>query len=52
VAGAADPLQLHFDAGAEPGLRALQLVLVLEEGASLELLIQHGSSGPNATSLV
>jgi Fe-S cluster assembly protein SufD len=52
VAGAAGPLQLHLDAGAAPGLLALQLVLVLEEGASLELLIQHGSRGPNATSLV
>ena len=52
VAGAAGPLQLNCDAGAAPGLLALQLVLVLEEGASLELLIQHGSSGPNATSLV
>ena len=52
VAGAAGPLQLHLDAGTAPGLLALQLVLVLEEGASLELLIQHGSSGPNATSLV
>ena len=52
VAGEAGPLQLHFDAGAAPGLLALQLVLVLEEGASLELLIQHGSSGPNATSFV
>ena len=52
VNGAASPLQLRLDAGNGQGLLALQLLLVLDEGASLELLLQHGSGGTNATSLV
>ena len=52
VSGAAGPLQLDLDAGAAAGLRGLQLLLVLEEGASLELLLNASSSGVNATSLV
>lgn len=52
VSGAAGPLQLQLDAGDGPGLLALQLLLVLEEGASFELLVRHASRGANATSLV
>jgi Fe-S cluster assembly protein SufD len=52
VSGAAGPLQLDLAAGAAPGLRALQVLLILEDGASLELLLNPSSSGVNATSLV
>jgi Fe-S cluster assembly protein SufD len=52
VSGAASPLQLRLDAGDGLGLLALRLLLVLEEGASLELLLHHTSRGTNAASLV
>ena len=52
VSGSVEPLQLTFDAADGQGLLALQLLLVLEPGASLELLLQHGSRAANATSLV
>ena len=52
VSGSVEPLQLTFDAAAGQGLLALQLLLVLEEGARLELLVRHSSRGANATSLV
>jgi len=52
VSGAAGPLQLSIAAGSAPGLLALQLVLILEDGASLELLQHHSSSAANATSLL
>lgn len=52
VSGAAAPLQLALDAAAGPGLLAVQVLLVLEPDASLELLIQHRSCAVNATSLV
>ena len=52
VSGAAGPLQVDLAAGAAPGLRALQLLLVLDDGASLELLLHPSSGGVNATSLL
>jgi len=52
VSGAAGPLQLDVAAGAAPGLRAVQVLLLLDDGASLELLLHPSSSGANATSLL
>jgi Fe-S cluster assembly protein SufD len=45
-------LQLDVAAGAAPGLRAVQVLLLLDDGASLELLLHPSSSGANATSLL
>ncbi|MEB3326203.1 MAG: Fe-S cluster assembly protein SufD [Synechococcus sp.] len=52
VSGSVEPLQLTIDAAAGQGLLALQLLLVLEEGSSLELLLHHHSQAANATSLL
>jgi Fe-S cluster assembly protein SufD len=52
VSGAAAPLELAFDAGAASGLAAFRLLLVLEAGASLELLLRPCSSCANGLSLV
>ena len=52
VSGAAGSLELPLDAGSAAGLATCRLLLVLEAGASLELLLQPRSSGPNALSLV
>ena len=52
VSGAAGPLQLSVDAGTGPGLLALQLLLILDDGASLELLQHHSSSAANAISVL
>jgi FeS assembly protein SufD len=52
VQGAAGSLDLPLDAGGAAGLASFRLLLVLEPGASLELLLRPSSSGPNALSLV
>ncbi|MCP9810091.1 SufD family Fe-S cluster assembly protein [Cyanobium sp. HWJ4-Hawea] len=52
VSGVVGPLELAWDAGSAPGLLPLQLRLVLEPGASLELLQVHCSSGANVTSML
>jgi Fe-S cluster assembly protein SufD len=52
VSDGAGPLELPLDAGSAPGLAAFRLLLVLEAGASLELLLRPSSSGANALSLV
>ena len=52
VSGAAGSLELPLDAGSAAGLAAFRLLVVLEAGASLELLLRPSSSGLNALSLV
>jgi Fe-S cluster assembly protein SufD len=52
VHGAAGALDLPLEAGSAAGLAAFRLLLVLEPGASLELLLRPCSTGPNALSLV
>jgi Fe-S cluster assembly protein SufD len=52
VSGAAGSLELTLDAASAPGLAAFRLLVVLEPGASLELLLRPCSSGLNALSLV
>ena len=52
VSGAAGTLELPLEAGCAAGLAAFRLLLVLEAGASLELLLRPSSSGANALSLV
>ena len=52
VRGAAGCLDLPFAAGSAAGLAAFRLLLVLEAGASLELLLRPSSAGANALSLV
>jgi Fe-S cluster assembly protein SufD len=52
VSGAAGSLELPLDAASAPGLAAFRLLVVLEPGASLELLLRPSSSGLNALSLV
>jgi FeS assembly protein SufD len=52
VSGAAGSLELPFDAGHAPGLAAFRLLLVLEAGASLELLLRPTAAGANALSIV
>ncbi|SBO44732.1 Fe-S cluster assembly protein SufD [Cyanobium sp. NIES-981] len=52
VCGAAAPLELGWDAAAGAGLQARRLLLVLEAGASLDLLQVIRASGPQALSLV
>jgi Fe-S cluster assembly protein SufD len=52
VSGAAGPLQLSLNAGSQPGLAAYRLLLVLEAGASLELLLRPSAEAGNALSLV
>jgi FeS assembly protein SufD len=48
----ADPLELVLEAPAQEGLLPLRLLLLLEEGAELELLQVHTAAGPGATSVV
>jgi len=52
VSGSAGSMELPLDAGSAPGLAAFRLLLVLEAGASLELLLRPSSNGANALSLV
>ena len=52
VRGQAGSLELPLEAGSAPGLAAFRVLLVLEAGASLELLLRPSSSGANALSLV
>jgi FeS assembly protein SufD len=52
VTGEADPLELAWDAGSSKGLAALRVLLVLEPGASLDVLQVVSSSGANCTSLI
>lgn len=53
VRGAASAcLDLSFAAGSSAGLAAFRLLLLLEAGASLELLLRPSSTGANALSLV
>ncbi|MCT0223567.1 Fe-S cluster assembly protein SufD [Synechococcus sp. CS-1328] len=52
VSGVAPPLELLLPAGASDGVLPLRVLLVLEEGAELELLQVHTASGASATSLV
>jgi Fe-S cluster assembly protein SufD len=52
VSGAAGSLELPLDAGSATGLAAFRLLVVLEAGASMELLLRPSSSGLNALSLV
>ncbi len=52
VSGAAQPLELICDAGEAEGLVPWRILLVLEEGASLELLQVQRSSGANATTVI
>jgi hypothetical protein len=52
VRGAVEPLQLAWEMGSTPGLRAARVLLVLEPGASLDLLQVVRSEGANATSLL
>jgi Fe-S cluster assembly protein SufD len=52
VRGRNPALELPLDAGSSAGLAAFRLLLVLEEGANLELLLRPLSSGANALSLV
>lgn len=51
VSGEVGPLELAWDAGSAAGLLPLRLRLVLEPGASLELLQVHSTSGANVTSI-
>ncbi|CAK6690221.1 hypothetical protein IFHNHDMJ_00770 [Synechococcus sp. CBW1107] len=48
----ASPLELLLPAGASDGLLPLRVLLLLEDGAELELLQVHTASGASATSLV
>ena len=52
VRGAAASLQLAWEVGPASGLLPLRVLLVLEPGASLDLLQVVRSAGSNATSLV
>lgn len=53
VSGAVAPvLELVSDAAAAEGVQAMRVLLLLEPGASLELLQVHRSSGANLTSVV
>ncbi len=52
VSGRAGSLELPLEAGSAAGLAAFRLLLVLEAGASLELLLRPSSGGANALSLV
>jgi FeS assembly protein SufD len=52
VRGDAGELVLDLDAGARGEVLALQLVLVLETAAQLELALRFGASGPGLTSVV
>lgn len=52
VRGAAGSLELPLDAGSGPGLAAFRLLLVLEAGASLELLLRPSAGGAHGLSLV
>ncbi|EDY38590.1 ABC transporter, membrane component [Cyanobium sp. PCC 7001] len=52
VSGDAAPLELPWNAGSGAGLQARRLLLVLEAGASLDLLQVIRGSGPQALSLV
>lgn len=52
VGGIDVSLDLPLDAGRGPGLAAFRLLLVLEAGASLELLLRPGANGPSALSVV
>jgi Fe-S cluster assembly protein SufD len=52
VSGDAGSLELPLDAGHAGGLAAFRLLLVLEAGASAELLLRPSSRGSNALSLV
>lgn len=45
-------LEVVSESGQHSGVRAHRLLLVLEEGASLDLLQVHQASGPNLTSVV
>ncbi|MFM7675550.1 MAG: Fe-S cluster assembly protein SufD [Synechococcus sp.] len=46
------PLELVLEAGAAEGLIPLRLLLLLEEGAELEVLQVHTAAGASATSVV
>ena len=50
--GVVETLDLALDAGREPGLAAFRLLLVLEAGASLEMLLRPTADAANALSLV
>ncbi|MFN7678835.1 MAG: SufB/SufD family protein [Cyanobacteriota bacterium] len=45
-------LELVSDTGGDAGVRPLRLVLLLEDGASLDLLQVHRAAGPSLTSVV
>lgn len=52
VSGEAGSVEVSLDAGHAAGLAAFRLLLVLEAGASAELLLRPSSRGVNALSLV
>ena len=53
VSGSIAPvIELVSNAGAEPGVLPLRIQLILEEGASLQLLQIHRSSGVNLTNVL